>query len=407
MNNLPVFYVLLLGAVFAAGCNDDTPEPVVRENPVLEFDRDAIAEVAFDEEVIVSGTASSPNAVRDISFFLVKRTGETYERLWFSPLQYGSIPVEKSVRFETSVKIDDPDAAAIAVVVTDPYERQTAGYIPIGRIDGSPAGSAYVLKGVEMAAEYEYGYNCPYVFSLTGVPVEGKVKHVVSLDEIERTGARNLDFAFINIWRNTTDFTAGVLGNWGYGFCEFRQLARGPVGRQCDYMYLSGGPSIPAGTDTCCLVAVSAALAGANHFDEVFENAGDNYATSNFLFSLENLFTDDAIGKQYIVNLKSNASGVNTAVCKENAGAGSYIAFRKTRNRTEYTYGLFRIAELPDVTDATDDTGMKYRPEPYIDGITDNAHLPRKWYNGPSADAAGIARLYGRKVKIDLIAQKF
>lgn len=406
MKKTHLFYMLLIGAAGLTGCGDDTPETIVRKNPVVEFDIQVVDEVKFGEEVTVSGTASSPNAVRDISFFLVKRAGDSYERLWFSPMQYGAVPVEKQVRFEANVRIDDPDAEAIAVEASDPYGQKTVCYLPIGRIDGSPSGSAYVLKGLEMTAEYEYGDACPYVFSLTGVPVDGTLRQVVSLDEIKRTGARNLDFAFINVWRNTTNHTAGVLGNWGYGFCEFRQLARGPVGRQCDFIRLSGNTSIPAGTDTCCVVSVSAALAEAGHFDEVFENAGDNYATSNFLNSLANLFTANAIGNQYVVNLKSNASGVNTTACKENATEGSYIAFRKTRNGTEYTYGLLRIAELPDVSDAVDDTGLKYKPEPYADGIVDNAHLPRKWYDGPEAEAVGIARLYGRTVRVDVIAQR-
>lgn len=406
MNIKQIICIFSLFAFLCVSCEDDNKSPVVKQNPALTFDISEIPAVDFNDEITLTGTATSPNAIRDISFYLVKKVNDGYERLWFSPLQYADIMIDKTVDFEAKIVIDDPEANAVAVVASDPYEQSTVSYIPIQQINGSPSGSAYVFNELELAAEYEYGGSCPYVFSLTGVNVDGSLKHVVSLEEIKKTNARNLDFAFTNIWRNSTKYTAGVLGNWGYAFCEFRQLARGPVGRQCDYLYLTNSTAIPKGTDTCCVVLVSNAIANANNFEEVFKNAGDNYGTSNFLNSLEGLFTAKAIGSQYIVNMKTNASGVNTTACKENAGAGSYIAFRKTKNKTQHTYGLIRIAEMPDVTDAVDNTGLKYKPEPYVDDVTDNAHLPQKWYDGASVDAVGIAKLYGRKVKVDIIAQK-
>lgn len=399
-------WAILLSASLLTACNNEDDNLITKEAPAVNVNLTDIPTVDFNDEITITGTATSSNAVRDISFYLVKKTGDAYERLWFSPLQYADIEIGKTVEFEAKVIIDDPEANAIAIAVSDPYEQQTINYIPIEKINGSPSGSAYIFKDMEIGAEYEYGGAVPYVFSLTGVNVDGTVKNVVSLDEIKKTDARNLDFAFINIWRNSTTYTSGVLGNWGYAFCEFRQLARGPIGRQCDYKYLTNSTSIPAKTDTCCVVLVSNAVANANNFEEVFKNAGDNYGTSNFLNVLTNLFTENAIGNQYIVNMKTNASGVNTSVCKENVTAGSYIAFRKTKNKTEHTYGLIQIIELPDVSDAVDGTGLKYKTEPYVDNIIDNAHLPQKWYSNAATEAVGVAKLYGRKVKVNIIAQK-
>ena len=118
-----------------------------------------------------------------------------------------------------------------------------------------------------------------------------------------------------------------------------------------------------------------------NNFEEVFKNAGDNFGTSNFLNVLESLFPSDAVGSKYVVNVKSNASGISTSDCKENVTAGSYIAFCKVKNKTERSYGLIQVISLPDVSDAVDETGLKYKPEPYIGGVVDNAHLPNKWYS--------------------------
>ena len=406
MNIKQIIGAVVFSTLLITSCDDDDNTMVVNENPVVSLDLTDLPTIEFNDEITVSGTATSPNAIRDISFYLVKKSGDSYERLWFSPLQYADMEIGKTVDFEAKVIVDDPDADAIAVAVSDPYEHKTISYISIENIEGSPSGSAYVFNDLELEAEYEYGGTSPYIFSLTGVDVDGNLKHVVSLDEVKKTNARNLDFAFVNIWRNTTTYTSGVLGNWGYGFCEFRQLARGPVGRQCDYLYLTNSTSIPKGTDTCCVLLVSNAIANANNFDEVFKNAGDNYGTSNFLNVLTNLFASNAIGGQYVVNMKTNASGVNTSVCKENAGVGSYIAFRKTKNKTEHTYGLIQIKEMPDVSDAVDGTGLKYITEPYVDGIVDNAHLPQQWYNSASVEAVGIAKLFGRKIKVNIIAQK-
>lgn len=397
---------VLLAASLLIACSNDDENLVIQEAPVVNLNLTDIATVDFNEEITITGTASSANAVRDISFYLVKKRDDKYERLWFSPLQYANIEIGKTVNFEAKVIIDDPEAQAIAIAVSDPYEQQTINYIPIEKINGSPSGSAYIFKDLEMASEYEYGGTMPYIFSLTGINIDGTTKNVVSLDDIKKTGARNLDFAFTSIWRNSTTYSAGVLGNWGYAFCEFRQLARGPIGRQCDYKYVTNSTSIPAYTDTCCVVLVSNAVANANNFEAVFSNAGDNYGTSNFLNILTNLFTENAIGNQYVVNMKTNASGINTSVCKENVTAGSYIAFRKTKNKVEHTYGLIQIIELPNVSDALDDTGLKYKTELYTDNIIDNAHLPQKWYNNAEVDAVGIAKLYGRKIKVNIIAQK-
>lgn len=399
-------WVVLLSASLLTACNNDDKDLIVKDAPKVNVNLIDIPTVDFNDEITITGTATSSNAVRDISFYLVKKAGDSYERLWFSPLQYADIQIDKTVDFEAKVIIDDPEAQAIAIAVSDPYEQQTINYIPIAKINGSPSGSAHIFNNLEMAAEYEYGGSEPYVFSLTGINVDGTVKNIVSLDDIKKTGARNIDFAFTNIWRNSTTYSSGVLGNWGYTFCEFRQLARGPIGRQCDYKYLTNNTNIPANTDTCCLVLVSNAVANANNFEAVFNNAGDNYGTSNFLNVLTNLFTENAIGNQYVVNMKTNASGVNTSICKENVTVGSYIAFRKTKNKTEHTYGLIQITELPDVSDAVDGTGLKYKTEPYMDNIIDNAHLPQKWYSSVNEAAVGIAKLYGRKIKMNIIAQK-
>lgn len=400
-----IIWITLLSAFVLAGCEDNN-EFITKEAPAVSLDITSIASVDFNDEVTITGTATSANAVRDISFYLVRKAADSYERLWFSPLQYADIQIEKSVPFEMKMIVDDPDAEAIAVSVSDPYGLNTVTYIPIENINGSPSGSAYVFKDMELTAEYEHAGTTPYVFSLEGVKVDGAIKNVLTLDEVKKTGARNLDFVFTNVWRNTTRYTAGVLGNWGYAFCEFRQLARGGIGRQCDFIYVTGKESIPAKTDTCCMVLVSNSIANANNFEQVFLNAGNNYGTSNFLNVLTNLFNANAIGNQYAVNMKTNASGVNTTACKEIAGAGSYIAFRKTRNKTEQIYGLIQIVEMPDVSDALDGTGLKYMPEPYADNIISNANLPQKWYNTEAITATGIAKLYGKKVKVNIIAQK-
>lgn len=402
----PIFYIILVfTAVLLNACDSKDESYFSQENPSLNLDIKSVSSVQFNDQVTISGVASSPNAIRDISFYLVKKTDSGYSRLWFSPLQYADITISKSVNFSGEVRVDDPDADAIAVIANDPYGHQTTEYITIGQIEGSPEGSAHVFRDMEITTEYEYGTSAPYIFSLDGVNVGGNVKHIVSLDDIKQTQSKNAHIAFTSIWRNTTTYTSGVLGNWGYAFCEFRQLSRGPVGRQCDFIYLTGSANAPAGVDTCSLVLVPSATASINNFDQVFEYAGDNFGTSNFLNLLSPLF-NNTYANMYVINMKTNASGVNTAACNELAKNGDYIAFRLSRNGV-FTYGLLKIEQLPDASDILLDGGNgKYITEPYEGGVVNNTNLPKKWYDSASAEAVGIAKLFGRTAKISVIAQK-
>lgn len=68
----------------------------------------------------------------------MKKSGDSYERLWFSPLQYADMEIGKTVDFEAKVIVDDPDADAIAVAVSDPYEHKTISYISIENIEVRP-----------------------------------------------------------------------------------------------------------------------------------------------------------------------------------------------------------------------------------------------------------------------------
>ncbi len=400
--------VLLAASIFVA-CENDDKDFFDKNPPVVELKTANIASVNFNQTIKVEGTASSPNAIRDVSFYLAKKTGDKYERLWFSPLQYGNIAITKEVNFSADVKIDDPEANAIAVSVSDPYGNNLISYITIGKIEGSPSGSAFVSRDVEMKAEYEYGMTQPYIFSLDGVAVSGTKKHILSLNEIKSNPSTNLHFALINIWRNTTTYSAGVLGNWGYGFCEFRQLNRGPVGRQCDYLALTGKNEIPAGVDTCSLIQVSSAVASVNNFDQIMELAGNNFGTYNFLNQLASLFKTDY--SQYVVNFKTaaastTATGINTTACVESVTKGSYVAFRVMKKGVPY-YGLIQITGVADATSIlAQGGGGKFMPEAYANNEISNANLPQKWFDSAQVPSQGIAKLFGQGIKMNIISQQ-
>ena len=104
------YWIALIIIVFGFSSCDKEESFISAEAPVINLDITEIPKVNFNDEITVSGTATSENAVRDISFYLVKKDTAGYERLWFSPLQYADIMIGKSVDFEAKVVIDDPEA---------------------------------------------------------------------------------------------------------------------------------------------------------------------------------------------------------------------------------------------------------------------------------------------------------
>jgi hypothetical protein len=142
---------------------------------------------------------------------------------------------------------------------------------------------------------------------------------------------------------------------------------------------------------------VPANIASANNFDLIFQNAADNWKTYKALNQIPVIFPTWTVGTHYSVLQRTGASADNATVCSANLQNGSYIVFRRQNNK-DFKYGIIKILEVADETGAMNESGCKILGDDYT-----------KWYTGPDLPGLsynGVAKLYGRKIKMKIICQK-
>ena len=362
--------------------------------PQIQLVSEMINSAEFGQTITIEGTVKSETGVRDISYILKKKNGNDYESVGI--VKYYPLPsLDKEVSFSIPVVIEDDEVAGVEIIATDVLTKSTGTIFKINSVTGVPQGGAWVFSNIELAPEFERPESPqqPYLFSTVGVNVGGTVKHVLTLQEAKDAASRGIDFAFINMWKNTQNDPPAAgsrLGNRGFAFVDVSQLNRGPIGRQCDFDWL------PV-RDTTTMHLVNDNLAAAGKFAELFENAADNWKTYKALSRIPELFPTWTPGTHYNVMQRSGASADNTTACNLNLKKGSYIVFRR-QNNLDFKYGVMQIVEMADDTDALDAGGCKILGDDFT-----------KWYTQPNQEGHtynGVAKLYGRKVKLRIVVQK-
>lgn len=384
--------ITVLVALFIPACDEKSSVDYAgMPAPEIQLSQAAIDTVQFGSEIQVTGSVTSQIGIRDISYLLLKKDGTAVTSKKYYPLD----TISKKIDFVIPVTIDDDEVSTVEVSVTDVVTKNSKTQVTVKNIKGVPTGNAYVLNSVELAPEYERPTDPsqPCLFSAVGVNVNGTVKNVLTLKEAKDANVRGIDFAFINLWKNTQTnppTAASRLGNRGFAFCDVSQLSRGPIGRQCDISWL------PI-RDTTCMQLVPANVAAANNFDQIFANAADNWKTFKALNQVPVLFPTWTVGTHYNVPQRLGASADNTTACSVNYQNGSYIVFRRQNNK-DFKYGIIKIVEVADDSDALATGGCKILGDDYT-----------KWYTGPGLSGYtynGVGKLYGRKIKINVICQK-
>lgn len=391
-------YVLIALTVWGgiSSCDDDD-ERINYLNmaaPDVQLVTDEVPSAAFGESIAVAGTVNSEVGIRDIGYTLMKKDGSGYASIGLEKY-YLLDTIAKKLDFSIPVLIEDDEVAAVEVTVTDVVAKSSKALFVISSITGVPQGGAYVFNLVEMAPEYERPADPvqPCLFSATGVNVNGTVKNVLTLKEAKDANSRGIDFAFINMWKNTQTnppTASSRLGNRGFAFCDVSQLGRGPIGRQCDLEWLPK-------RDTTCMFLVSDNIASAANLSQLFETASDNWKTYKALDQIPEFYTTWTVGTNYNVFQRSGSSADNTTACSENLKNGSFIVFRRQNNKN-FKYGIIQILEAANDKDVLADDGCKIPGDDYT-----------KWYTGPNLPGLtynGVAKLYGRKVKMKIIVQK-
>lgn len=389
-----ILVMFVIGLSITACKNEENINYLNLPAPDVQLTTDEIPSAKFGESITVSGLVNSDVGVRDIAYTLMKKNGSDYVAIG-SAKYYLLDTIAKKVDFSIPVLIEDDEVAAVEVVATDVVTKSTKTLFVIQSISGIPQGGAFVFNSVEMAPEYERPVNPvqPCLFSTVGIHVNGTVKNVLTLKEAKEANVRGIDFTFINLWKNTLNnppVAGSRLGNRGFAFCDVSQLSRGPIGRQCDNDWL------PV-RDTTCLFLVSDNIAATANFSQLFETAADNWKTYKALNQIPELYPTWTVGTNYYVPQRNGASADNTTACSVNIKTGSYLVFRR-QNDKKFKYGIIKIVEMANDLDALNESGCKIIGDDYTKWYTE-PNLPGLTYNG-------VAKLYGRKVKMKIIVQK-
>jgi hypothetical protein len=371
-----------------------TLQPVVIQHlkgvpPVVSLTPNQIEAVELNGTLSLNGMASSQVGLQSIAYALVRKS----PYLELTPQQ--SIAVnhgdkEKSFSFEISV--EDERADAIAVIVTDADGYSETVFADIVTITGIPPGRALIFENIEMAPEWENPINPsqPYILSFEGLVVNGQIKNVVTLNDLINSTAGNIDFAFVNFWRNSS---LAVIANRGVGFASADRITGGTVGRQVD------APWLTIGMNATFFKLIPPEMAAEMNLDHFFDNTYGNWETYQELDKLSTFITGTGTGDKQLLQ-RLDASSDRTGTAKLQIVDGSYIAIRR-QFAGNTKYGIIKVVKAVDDTPTLNDQGK-------ILGITSEPGKSQQ-YRGPDMEGfeyAGVTKLYGKKTMLKIIVQQ-
>jgi len=355
--------------------------------PKVTADPAEIATVEFNADVTVKAKITTTEGLKTVSYTLVQKS--PYKELHTLTGISVSGEMEKDIQF--TVNVDDENAEAVAIIVTDNKGVVTTAFVDIKKITGIPSGRASIFEDIEMAPEWENPSNPdqPYVFSVDGITVGGTVKNVLSLREISNSTGGSVDFMFANLWRNQTTF--GRVANRGFAFVGAERILGGPVGRQKDESWLA-----PATKNLAYFKVITDDLVASMNLDDFFENTTGNWQTYETLDQLANYVPETANDKLVVQRINAGASGT----CSIQIQDGTYIAFKR-QTGGDFKYGIIKVIAAADDSGASSD-GCK------IDDVTTGGGA-NDYYTGSGLSGfnyTGVASLYGKKCKLKIIVQK-
>lgn len=236
------------------------------------------------------------------------------------------------------------------------------------------------------------GSDTKSFFSMHGVEVNGKIEHVLSLNELLAVDGKNASMCWLNCLEKTdSDTVSFIKGQRGYMFSGMRNasLGGGTTGRQCDTQKYDDHQILDANIDYDFeFLAVVGSWAGEKYKEDIYklvdriwlaapgtstnlEQLKTIYALSEIQKQLDNSTlgveeTPTSLGGKTYLRRWADAGHVSTKTVVENFRAGDYIIFRSKKKEGEatvYYYGLMQILQLPDDSAAfvtNKETGRKY-----------------------------------------------
>lgn len=374
-----------------------------------EFALETVGALTYGEPVALTGTITSNTAIDKVVFTGAKKAEDgTFAVV--GEAQEGSIDgTTASVEFFA----DSKDINAIEVVLST-SDAAKKFYFDAPKVTGEPKGDVYfndaaVLYPDNKVENHENspekypdeftgaGSDTKSFFSMHGVKVNGKVEHILSLNDLLAVDGKNASFCFLNVLQNTSN--NGFIGSQrGYMYSGMKRssLGGGTTGRQCDTYKYGDHQIMDENVDiNFTMKYVRGSWAGKSYHPELF-TAVDNifvslkkaetnlekikafYALGEIQRKLDNStlgVTEEPTslgGKTY---LRKWVGAGNGKSLEEVQRAGDYIIIRSVRQAKgeetpRYYYGLIQVMmfEYDDAQTFVEKDGLRFiDPEKAMD----------------------------------------
>lgn len=386
--------------------NDDTKKALDAD-----FKLETVQTLVYGEPVALTGSITSSAAVTKAVFTGAKKAADgSYSVV--GEAQDGTVTGTTAT---AEFFADSKEINAIEVVLSNGSASKTF-YFDAPKVTGEPKGDVWFNDAVALYPDnkVENNENTPdkypdpntgsgsdtkSFFSMHGVKVNGKIEHVLSLNDVLPVDGKDVSFCFANVLRKTTlikpEETGLIGGQRGYTFCTADKLSAGTVGRQCD-VYQYGDHILDktkAETDKVFKMQYVRGSWGWGEKEELFKavdaiffklkNPTTNlekikafYALGEIQRKLDNSTLGETdpekvtnIGGSGLLRKLLNAGDTSKDAIKENYRAGDYIIFRSERKKEgeetpRYYYGIMQILQFEgdDTARETNASGHEYLP---------------------------------------------
>ena len=366
-----------------------------------DFKLETVQTLVYGEPVALTGSITSSAAVTKAVFTGAKKAADgSYSVV--GEAQDGTVTGTTAT---AEFFADSKEINAIEVVLSNGSASKTF-YFDAPKVTGEPKGDVYfndsaVLYPDNKVENHENspekypeeftgaGSDTKSFFSMHGVEVNGKVEHILSLNELLAVDGKNASFCFLNVLENTAkNVTLGSQRGYMYSGMKGTSLGGGTTGRQCD-IYKYGDHQI---TDenvdiNFTMKYVRGSWAGESYHPELF-TAVDNifvslkkaetnlekikafYALGEIQRKLDNStlgVTEEPTslgGKTYIRKWVGAGNGKGL---EEVQRAGDYIIIRSERQaegeeKPRYYYGIMQVVrfEYDDSQCFVEKDGVKF-----------------------------------------------
>ena len=366
-----------------------------------DFKLETVQTLVYGEPVALTGSITSSAAVTKAVFTGAKKAADgSYSVV--GEAQDGTVTGTTAT---AEFFADSKEINAIEVVLSNGSASKTF-YFDAPKVTGEPKGDVYfndsaVLYPDNKVENHENspekypdeftgaGSDTKSFFSMHGVEVNGKVEHILSLNELLAVDGKNASFCFLNVLENTAkNVTLGSQRGYMYSGMKGTSLGGGTTGRQCD-IYKYGDHQIKdENVDiNFTMKYVRGSWAGESYHPELF-TAVDNifvslkkadtnlekikafYALGEIQRKLDNStlgVTEEPTslgGKTYIRKWVGAGNGKGL---EEVQRAGDYIIIRSERQAEgeetpRYYYGLIQVMmfEYDDAQTFVEKEGLRF-----------------------------------------------